>query len=159
MKSKWIIIAAFTLGIALGAFAAKKGLASSAYSGKEKKEAGMALLEIAKTQAGSGSWERIAVGRMYYLAGMKSEGQQSRLRHRKKSENSDLLRIGRVYYEAGEWDKAKQRVRQGHPDRAEGCRRSWRKWAPTTISKATAPGPRSCSRRPSTSNRARSGTR
>jgi tetratricopeptide (TPR) repeat protein len=109
MKSKWIIIAAFTLGIALGAFAARKGLASSAYSGKEKKEAGMALLEIAKTQAGSGSWERIAVGRMYYLAGMKSEGQAIfDSVTGKSSENSDLLRIGRVYYEAGEWDKAKQ---------------------------------------------------
>jgi tetratricopeptide (TPR) repeat protein len=109
MKSKWIVAAAFMLGIALGAFAAKKGLDSSTYSGKDKKEAGKALLEIARTQAGKGSWERIAVGRAYYLAGMKSEGQAIfDSVTAKKPENSDWLRVGRAYYEAGDWDKAKQ---------------------------------------------------
>lgn len=97
----------FVLGIAAGVFA-KKGFDTSLYRGKDKKAAGMALLELSQKQAGKGSWERIGVARVYYLAGMKSEAQAifddvtS-----KKPEPTDWWRIGRVYWEAGEWDKAR----------------------------------------------------
>jgi tetratricopeptide (TPR) repeat protein len=99
----------FTFGIAVGAFAARKGLDSSVYRTKSKKEAGAALLAVAQQQAGKGSWERIAVGRVYYLGGMKAEGQAIfDAVTAKKPESSDWFRIGRVYREAGEWTKAQE---------------------------------------------------
>ena len=99
----------FALGIAAGAFAAKKGGVDLAlYHGVDKKEAGKALLQLAEKQAGKGSWERIGVGRVYYLAGMKDEGQRIfDSVTSKKPEPTDWWRIGRVYWEAGEWDKAR----------------------------------------------------
>jgi tetratricopeptide (TPR) repeat protein len=103
----------FTLGIAAGAFAAKKGIDLALYHGVDKKEAGKALLELAKKQAGKGSWERIGVGRVYYLAGMKAEGQAIFDEvTSKKPEPTDWWRIGRVYWEAGEWDKARNAFEQ-----------------------------------------------
>ncbi|HET7434416.1 MAG TPA: tetratricopeptide repeat protein [Thermoanaerobaculia bacterium] len=102
------MVAVFVIGIAVGAVAARKGIDSSLYHGKSKQEAGKALLEIAKVQAGKGSWERIGVGRVYYLGGMKAEGQKIFDEVTAKNpEPTDWWRIGRVYYEAGEWDKAK----------------------------------------------------
>jgi tetratricopeptide (TPR) repeat protein len=108
MKTAVAFMLVFALGIAAGAFA-KKGFDTSLYRGKDKKEAGKALLDLAKKQAGKGSWERIAVGRIYYLGGMKSEGQAIFDEvTAKKPEASDWWRIGRVYWEAGEWDKARE---------------------------------------------------
>jgi tetratricopeptide (TPR) repeat protein len=108
MKARLALaLSLFVFGVAVG-YAAKKA-APSAYRSKSKQEAAKALLETAKTQAGNGSWERIAIGRVYYLGGMKPEGEaifQSVLA--KKPESSDLFRIARVYREAGEWPKAKE---------------------------------------------------
>ena len=107
MKKGMTLTLVFALGIAAGAFAAK-GFDTSIYRGKDKKAAGNALLELARKQAGKGSWERIGVGRVYYLAGMKSEGQAIFDEvTAKKPEPTDWWRIGRVYWEAGEWDKAR----------------------------------------------------
>lgn len=109
MKSKASIAFSlvFLLGIAAGAFG-RKGFDTSLYRGKEKQAAGRALLELAEKQAGKGSWERIGVGRVYYLAGMKAEGQAIfDAVTAKKPEPTDWWRIGRVYWEAGEWDKAR----------------------------------------------------
>ena len=64
----------FVLGLAVGVTFAKR-IDLSVYKDKPKKEAAKALLEEARKQAGKGSWERIAVGRVYYLGGMKTEGQ------------------------------------------------------------------------------------
>jgi tetratricopeptide (TPR) repeat protein len=100
------MIALFILGVAAG-YAAAKRADSNMYRSKTKEEAGRALLEVARAQAGKGSWERIAVGRAYYLGGMKSEGQAIFDDVMKKAESSDIFRIARVYREAGEWDKAK----------------------------------------------------
>ena len=98
----------FTLGIAAGAFG-RKGFDTSIYRGRDKQEAAKALLELAKKQAGKGSWERIGVGRVYYLGGMKAEGQAIFDEvTAKKPEPTDWWRIGRVYWEAGEWDKARE---------------------------------------------------
>lgn len=106
-KSVLVLCVVFTLGVTAGAFA-KKGFDTSIYRGKDKKEAAHSLLELAKKQAGKGSWERIGVGRVYYLGGMKAEGQAIFDEvTAKKPEPTDWWRIGRVYWEAGEWDKAK----------------------------------------------------
>ena len=110
LKSVALLIVVFTLGIGIGAFArgSKAAVDSSMYKGKSKKEAAAALLEVAKPQAEKGSWENIAVGRAYYLGGMKQEGQAIFDKVTSgKAQGSDWLRIGRTYYEAGEWDKAK----------------------------------------------------
>jgi tetratricopeptide (TPR) repeat protein len=98
----------FAAGVAAGAFAAKSRIDLALYHGVDKKEAGKALLQLARKQAGKGSWERIGVGRVYYLAGMKEEGQAIFDEvTSKKPEPTDWWRIGRVYQEAGEWDKAR----------------------------------------------------
>lgn len=96
----------FVSGIAVG-YAAQKTTAP-AYRDKPKQDAAMALLQTAKTLAGKGSWERIAVGRVYYLGGHKAEGQAMFDQVLAgKPEDTDFYRIARVYREAGEWDKAK----------------------------------------------------
>ena len=111
----------FAVGVALGALArGMKAPDPTTYRGKSKQEAAKALLDVAKKQAGEGSWENIAVGRVYYLGGMKKEGQEV-FDGIKKKVPSDWMRIGRVYREAGEWDKAKDafdKALQGEPKNA-----------------------------------------
>ena len=109
MKTKTAItmMFVFALGIAAGAFGAKK-FDTTLYRGKDNKQAAQDLLELARKQAGKGSWERIGVGRVYYLGGMKAEGQAIFDDvTAKKPEPTDWWRIGRIYWEAGEWDKAR----------------------------------------------------
>lgn len=113
MRRNASIVAALLIGIALGAATttfAKKAIfdPNAYYAGKEPKAAAAALLANAETLAGTGSWERIGVGRVYYLSGDKKKGQalfDSVLNA--KPANSDLLRIATVYAIAKEWDKAK----------------------------------------------------
>jgi tetratricopeptide (TPR) repeat protein len=96
------------VGVAVGD-ASHQRIAPEAFTGKDKMEAARALLEQATRQAGRGSWERIAVGRVYYLGGMKPEGQaifDAVLAGR--PESSDVIRIARAYREAGEWPRAKE---------------------------------------------------
>jgi len=78
------------------------------FKGKAPKEAAAALLDGALQLAENGSWERIAVGRAWYLGGDKAKGQQifDSVTSGKKVADSDWFRLGRVYVEAGEWDKA-----------------------------------------------------
>jgi predicted Zn-dependent protease len=104
------VVAAFLLGAAVGAYAAKKpGVGPALYAGKPAPEAAEALLAAARVLAGKGSWENIAVGRVYYLSGKKAEGQAifDAVTGSKKPDPGDWIRVGRVYYEAGEWDKAR----------------------------------------------------
>lgn len=96
----------FVSGIAVGTAAQK--IATPAYRDKPQPDAAFALLSGAKVLAGKGSWERIAIGRVYYLGGHKAEGQaifDDVLGN--DPDSSDLFRIGRVYREAGEWERAK----------------------------------------------------
>jgi tetratricopeptide (TPR) repeat protein len=96
----------FVAGIGIG-YATQK-VAPSLFHGKSKEDAARALLDAARVQAGDGSWERIAIGRVLYLGGHKAEGQavfDAMLGG--KHEDSDEFRIARVYREAGEWSKAK----------------------------------------------------
>lgn len=105
------------------AFAAQK-IAPSQYHDKDKQEAARALLEVAKVQAGKGSWERIAIGRIYYLGGFKAEGQaifDDVLAN--DPEGTDLFRIARIYRQAGEWERAKplfERALQEKPKDVQG---------------------------------------
>jgi predicted Zn-dependent protease len=75
----------------------------------DAKKAASTMLETALQLAENGSWERIAVGRAYYLGGDKARGQQifDMVTANNKAESSDWFRMGRVYAEAHEWDKAK----------------------------------------------------
>ena len=118
MKIKSVVVCAliFALGIAAGAFARGKGIDPSTYRGKSKDEAARALLDIARTQAGKGSWENIAVGRVMYAGGMKDEGRAVfESVTSKKPEPSDWMRIGRAYYDAGDWDAAKAAFEKALP--------------------------------------------
>lgn len=98
----------FVSGIGVGYGARHKPEPVQAmYHGKAGQEAAKALLEVALAQAGDGSWERIGVGRVYYLGGLKAQGQaifDAVLAG--KHDDGDVYRIARVYREAGEWDKA-----------------------------------------------------
>lgn len=99
--------AVFVAGIGVGVAASKK-LDPSLYHGKSSAEAAQALIDVARVQAGDGSWERIAIGRIQYLGGQKAQGQavfDSILAG--KHEASDEIRIARIYREAGEWARAK----------------------------------------------------
>ena len=65
------------------------------------------MLTVAEAQAGSGTWELIAVGRVYYLSGNKTKGQELFDKATSlKSGVSEWRRIGKVFAEAGEFDKA-----------------------------------------------------
>jgi tetratricopeptide (TPR) repeat protein len=80
------------------------------YQGKDPKAAATALLDNAMLLAEDGSWERIAVGRAWYLGGDKAKGQQifDAVTGGKKVAGSDWFRIARTYVEAGEWAKAQE---------------------------------------------------
>ncbi|MGN6511992.1 MAG: tetratricopeptide repeat protein [Lysobacteraceae bacterium] len=99
----------FVAGVGVGVAASVKAASSpSLFQGKSNQEAARALLDTALVQAGKGSWERIAVGRAWYLGGDKAKGQQifdALLAG--KHDDGDAFRIARVYEEAGEWNKAK----------------------------------------------------
>ena len=107
MKFRHMIVAtALSVLVAPAGFAAQK-VAPSQYHDKDKQAAARDLLEVAKVQAGKGSWERIAIGRVYYLGGFKTEGQaifDEVLAN--DPEGTDLFRIGRIYWAAGERERA-----------------------------------------------------
>jgi tetratricopeptide (TPR) repeat protein len=116
------LAATFVLGAVVGAWASRKPTVTPAtYTGKPPKDAAAALLDTAKVLAEKGTWENIAVGRVYYLGHQKAAGQAifDAITAGKKVEASDWIRIGRVYWEAGEWDKARaafDKVVQLKPD-------------------------------------------
>jgi tetratricopeptide (TPR) repeat protein len=110
MKTMTVVAAATALFVAgAGAgIAATKINNHAAYHDRAPHDAATALLEAGWLQAGKGSWERIAVGRVYYLGGEKAKGQaifDAVLED--DPEHSDEMRIAEVYAEAGEWDRAK----------------------------------------------------
>lgn len=108
MKRYAIVTFIFLVGVAVGAAAAKVKFDPGAFIGKENKVAGKTLLDAARPLAGKDSWENIAIGRILYLGGDKQGGQAifDAVTGRKEV-GSDLIRIGRVYWEAGDWEKAR----------------------------------------------------
>jgi tetratricopeptide (TPR) repeat protein len=103
-------VVCFVSGVVAGPLLAQSKLTFSAdlVRGKPASEAAARLLDGALQLAESGSWERIAVGRAWYLGGDKAKGQQlfDSVTTGKKVASSDWFRIGRVYAEAKEWDQA-----------------------------------------------------
>jgi len=111
VKRTWLVIpvcATLILG-AIGAWAGKKSVDPGQYTGVEAEAAGAALLELARDAAGNGTWERIAVARVYLLSGQtEAGGELVDGVTGGKPDASDWMRIGRVYREAGDWDSARQ---------------------------------------------------
>jgi tetratricopeptide (TPR) repeat protein len=104
-------IGCFASGVLVGPLLAQTGKASFSLDqikGKEPKAAATFLLDGALQLAENGSWERIAVGRAWYLGGDKAKGQEilDKVTTSRSVESSDWFRVGRVYTEAGEWEKA-----------------------------------------------------
>ncbi len=109
-RSRYVAAAALVLaGAAVAAFAAKKLVIDpSSYVGKPPQEAGAALVAAAQTLAENGTFENIACGRVLYLAGKKDAAKAIFDRVLAgKHDGGDLIRIARVYAEAGEWAAAK----------------------------------------------------
>jgi tetratricopeptide (TPR) repeat protein len=102
--------AVFALGVVVGlALAADKKVDPSIYLGKQPEQAARDLLEAALIQAGNGSWENIAVARVYYLMGDREAANSILSRFTSgKMKSNDWIRVGRLYVEAGEWDKARE---------------------------------------------------
>ena len=106
-----ICLACFTAGVLVQtgfAQSRKPSFTPDMIKGKEPRQAATTLLDGALELAGTGSWERLAVGRAWYLGGNKAKGQEifDSVTNNKKVEDSDWFRLGRIYAEAGEWDKA-----------------------------------------------------
>jgi len=105
----WALCAVcFLVGTSVGLWAkGGSGGGIAVMRGKPAKEAGKAALVEAEKLAGKGSWERIGVGRVYYLSGDKAKGQALfDSVTNAKPKPSDWQRIGEVYAEAGETEKA-----------------------------------------------------
>jgi len=103
-----VVVLVFLVGALVGVAIAKKTIDPGTYVGKSPEEASDALLSVARTIAGNGSWENIHLARVYHLTGRKEEGQAILDRVLNSgSEAGDWIRAGRLYYQAGEWDKAK----------------------------------------------------
>lgn len=102
-----VIVLVFGAGVAIGLAAAKVKVGVDTFAGKSGKDAAIALLEPALQQAGSGSWERIAVARVWLLGVDKAKGQAMLDEITAgKMKKDDWLRVGRVYAEAHDWDRA-----------------------------------------------------
>jgi tetratricopeptide (TPR) repeat protein len=109
LNSAAIAAGCMALGIGIG-FAAKSvepGI--QVIEGKPDREAGLAALAEAEHLAASGTWELIAVGRVYYLSGDKAKAQSLFDRATSGKQNGgDWQRVGEVYAEAGDNAKAEE---------------------------------------------------
>ena len=102
-----LIAVGMMLVAALAVAGAKIGATPAVYQGKDAKNAAADLLQLAEQLSEDGSWELIAVGRVYYLTGDKQKGEALFNRAvSKKAAESDWRRIAAIYTEAKEYDKA-----------------------------------------------------
>jgi tetratricopeptide (TPR) repeat protein len=78
--------------------------------GIDSEEAAAALLAAGKEAADDGSWENIAVARVWYLAGEKEKARPILAEYGSLSsrEETDMYRIGRMHCEAEEYDLAQK---------------------------------------------------
>lgn len=98
----------FSLGIVLSAAADKNDkIEASHFRNHAPERAAANLLDMALKQADDGSWERIAVARMYFLSGDTARGQEI-FDGITKRDASDWIRIGRVYWQADDWERAQE---------------------------------------------------
>jgi|tagenome__1003787_1003787.scaffolds.fasta_scaffold20608744_2 tetratricopeptide (TPR) repeat protein len=102
-----LAIACLGAGTLLGYAAKVSGGGVAVFKGKPARDGAYAALAEAEKLAGKGSWELIGVGRVYYLSGDKTRGQAVFDRVlTAKPESSDYQRLGDIYAEAHENDKA-----------------------------------------------------
>jgi tetratricopeptide (TPR) repeat protein len=112
MKTGLIVALAagcLALGIGLGSAGREKEKfpGMDLIRGKAPKEAGLACLQEAQKLAGNGSWELLAVARVYYLSGDREKGQALIDQVLSaKPQGSDWQRVGAIYADAGEVPKA-----------------------------------------------------
>jgi tetratricopeptide (TPR) repeat protein len=106
-------VACFVLGaVVQSGFAQKQESRKPVYSPDlfkgDAKSVASVMLDGALQLAEDGSWERIAVGRAWYLGGDKAKGRQifDGVTGARSVGRSDWIRLARVYVEAGEWDEA-----------------------------------------------------
>jgi tetratricopeptide (TPR) repeat protein len=110
MRNGPLLLAVLLVGVAAGAFAAKKiTVGPESFRGKAPEAAAADLLAAARSLAEAGSYENIAVGRVLYLTGSRDEGQAifDRYLSSAKVEAGDLIRVARVYREADDWERAR----------------------------------------------------
>ncbi|MBV8341797.1 MAG: hypothetical protein JO173_05385 [Gammaproteobacteria bacterium] len=101
------------IGAAIGTAAKEKGPGIELVRGKPPKEAGLAALAEAERLAGSGTWELLGVARVYYLSGDKARGQALIDRVLGgKAQGSDWQRVGEIYADAGEQQKAEEQFQK-----------------------------------------------
>ena len=101
------------IGAAIGIAAKEKGPGMDIMRGKPAKEAGLAALDAAEKLAGTGTWELLGVARVYYLYGDKARGQALIDRVLGgKAQGSDWQRVGEIYAEAGERQKAEEQFQK-----------------------------------------------
>lgn len=125
MMQKTVVLAlVFSIGAVFGAEAKKKkkeSIDAALYQGVPAEEAAANLLDRAGDLTGKGSWQNIALAKMYHLWGKHDEA-QSILDGIRDKDGDEWVRIGRMYYQAGDWDQAKaafDRVLQSDPEDAD----------------------------------------
>jgi tetratricopeptide (TPR) repeat protein len=112
MKTALVVtvsVGCMALGVCAGILAKDKYPGIDLIRGKPAHEAGMAALQEAEFLAGKGTYEQIAVARVYYLTGDKDRAQAIIDRVSSSSSKpgaSDWQRIGEIYADAGENSKA-----------------------------------------------------
>jgi tetratricopeptide (TPR) repeat protein len=102
-----VCLGCLCLGAGLALASKSSSLGIDAIRGKPAKEAAAAALAEAERLAGSGTWEQLNVARVYYLSGDRARGQSiiDRVMNG-KTDHNDWQRIGQIYSDAGENDKA-----------------------------------------------------
>jgi len=108
IRSIAAVLIAFLAGAGLaGVVLAKKSFDMGLFLGKPPKEAADALLGVAQQQAENGSWENLAIARIEILGGEREKGQEILDRvTRGKMKEEDWMRVGRIYWEDGDRDRA-----------------------------------------------------
>jgi Flp pilus assembly protein TadD len=78
------------------------------YKDKDAKVAAKAMLDEALKRAGKDdTWNRLGVARVLYLSGDKAAAQPIMdAVQAKETDPENLMRLGRIYVEAGEWTRA-----------------------------------------------------
>lgn len=104
----WCVGIACGVVLATVGLAAKKSVEASGYQGVSEEQAFEYLMGLAKAEAGNDSWQNINMARVYMVAGRKDEGAALLSSLSGKLEASDYIRIGRAYYDGGDWDRAEE---------------------------------------------------
>ena len=98
-----VSFASVAAGLCIGLFAKEKLPGIEVIHGKPPKEAGLAALQEAEHVAGKGTWELIAIARVYYLTGDHAKAQElieRALSHKPKA--TDFQRVAELYSDAGD---------------------------------------------------------